>query len=341
MERLKRGLMTLLACAFGAGLVALFAVDFEPPSPRADGPGDSARVEVLRCFGQAGSGAGDLALPRAAVVDPVHDRLYVVDKSSRILLFELGEGTPRYAGAIQLERVDRGFPTALDCDEEGRLWVADTHNSRVLVYGPDRNLVLRFGEEGYEPGKLGWVSGIAVGAEHVVLCDYRTDVVCRVQVFTRDGTWLRSFGSYGRAPGEFRRPVAVALTPEGDVLVASGLTHRVQKFTIEGDFLGEIGEAGRGVGQMMYPHDVECLPDGRFVVTEYGNNRVQLFAADGRSLRVFGSGGEEPGRFLGPWGTAIDARGLAYVVDYRNQRLQVLAGLFAAGAGTGPGWSHP
>ncbi len=328
-------LAALLLLGFG---LCLSFLDFEPAEVESAAPADTARIEVLRIFGNAGPAAARLALPRAAVFEPLQQRLYVVDKSSRIVWFS-PQG--QLLGKIQLERTDRGFPVALDVDEQGNLWVADTHNFRVLKYSPDGLLLQSFGSEGDAPGQFGFVSGIAVGADFLVVCDYRTNELCRVQVLSRTGECRTEFGTYGRGPGQFRRPVGVALTPENDILIASGLTHRVQKFSLGGDYLGEIGEAGKGPGQMMYPQDVECLPDGRFLVTEYGNNRVQLFDADGRFLRRFGyPGSEAAGALLSPWGTAVDSEGHAYVVDYRNQRIQVVAGLLASAIAAGPGWQR-
>jgi len=275
-------------------------------------------------------------LPRAACYDPVNARVYVVDKSGRIQYFSR-QGT--YQGGWRMPEIEQGKPTAMDADEQGRLWVADTHYFRVIVFDPSGREVLRFGEEGDAPGQFGFVNGIAVGSSVVVTSDYRTDIQARVQVWSRDGTFIRSFGEFGRGPGQFRRPGGVSLAPNGDVLVASTNTHRVERFSQQGAYLGAVGEQGSGRGQLFYPKDVDCLPDGRFLVTEYGNNRVQLFGPDGRSLRLWGHPGQEaPGELACPWASDVDPDGRVYVVDYLNQRIQVVANLLVPSQGTDPGW---
>src|SRR6185295_2029822 len=102
---------------------------------------------------------------------------------------------------------EKGRPTGLTVDPKGELLVADTHYHRVLRYSSEGTLLSQFGAEGS-------------GSD-------------RIQVFTPEGKLLRSWGSYGKAPGQFDRPQSIAIS--GDrVYVADAANHRIQVFTIDG-----------------------------------------------------------------------------------------------------------
>lgn len=88
----------------------------------------------------------------------------------------------------------------------------------------------RFCQAGDGPGQFAnGLNGVAYDRENgrVVVADSRND---RVQVFSKDGEFLCSFGKTGTAPGEFRFPCGVAVDAKGDIYVADKYNHRVQKF---------------------------------------------------------------------------------------------------------------
>ena len=69
-------------------------------------------------------------------------------------------------------------------------------------------------------------------AGEVFVCDPHNH---RVQVFDLDGTFRRTWGSEGDAPGQFQGPRGVALSSAGEVLVSDAT--RVQVFLSDGAFV--------------------------------------------------------------------------------------------------------
>ncbi|XP_020917648.1 E3 ubiquitin-protein ligase TRIM71-like [Exaiptasia diaphana] len=96
-----------------------------------------------------------------------------------------------------------------------------------IVYVFDENGVLlyTFGMKGNKEGQFNEVRGLAVfGREMLLVCDLYNH---RVQVFTQDGQFISSLGSYGSGLGQMKRPYDVAVT-HGQVFVLECLDRRIQ-----------------------------------------------------------------------------------------------------------------
>jgi hypothetical protein len=66
-------------------------------------------------------------------------------------------------------------------------------------------------------------------------------------------TYVTSWGSQGRGPGQFELPASVAVDAHRHVYVADVLTNRIDKFTSGGRFLDKWGGRGSGRGQFNHP----------------------------------------------------------------------------------------
>jgi DNA-binding beta-propeller fold protein YncE len=83
----------------------------------------------------------------------------------------------------------------------------------------------------------------------------------RVHRFTRDGRLITSWGTPGKAPGEFHLPHSIAIDPDGRLYVADRANKRIQIFSPDGDFL----DMWTGMGG---PNDITRANDGTFVIAE-------------------------------------------------------------------------
>lgn len=52
----------------------------------------------------------------------------------------------------------------------------------------------------------------------------------RIQIFHPDGTFLKSFGCWGMANGEFKGLEGVAMSSNGNIIVCDRENHRIQVF---------------------------------------------------------------------------------------------------------------
>lgn len=274
------------------------------------GRASAAPAPDIRIIGGPGSGDGLFATPRAAAWDP-KGSLYVVDKTGRIQKFDVNGAFVR---GWRMPEVEKGRPTGLAIDPQGRLVVADTHYHRIVRYSPDGELLGTFGSEGTDPGQFIYPVGLAIAGDGTIyVSEYGADND-RIQVFTAEGKLLRSWGTYGDEAGQFKRPQSIALA--GDRLfVADAANHRVQVFSLDGKPLGAWGD-------LRYPYGVSIDGEGNVLVAEYGRHRISKFRPDGAPCGTAGRPGSAPGELNVPW-SAVAAGDRVFVVDSGNHRVQV------------------
>lgn len=171
--------------------------------------------------------------------------------------------------------------------------------------------------------KFGWLHKPRVAAFDRNDNLYLADLTDRIQVFDRDGQFLRGW----RTPAlNVDGPSGLTIDRYGRVLVADTHFYRVLIYSSSGSLIRQIGDGVQGTtpGRFGYPTDVVVDSQGLFYVSEYGeNDRIQVFSPDGEWLRQWGGHGYEPGEFLRPRALAIDSRDRIYVADSCNHRVQV------------------
>lgn len=275
---------------------------------------------VRLVFGGGGHSEGRFEYPRAMAVDAARGHLIVIDRTARVQRFGLNGAFQR---AWMMPEYDQGFPTGVSIDEQGRVFIADTHEHRVVVFDADGRELMRFGRYGAGEGEFVYPTCIAFGPNgRLYVSEYGENE--RVQVFDADGRFLFAFGRRGTGPGEFNRPQSVVFNHAmTEVFVSDAANHRISVFTPEGEFLRSIGSPGTSPGQFRYPYGLTLLEDGSLLVAEFGNNRIQRIGPDGASLGIWGRPGTGEGEVYSPWATAVAGERI-YVLDSRNHRVQVI-----------------
>ena len=167
-------------------------------------------------------------------------------------------------------------------------------------------------------------TGICVdGDGFLYIADYGGDHD-RISKWTEDGKLIASWAGHGRGPRQFRRPCGLAISKEGDLLVADICNHRVQRLDRKtGAFKGQIGTPGRAEGQLNYDYGVATDAAGNIYTVEYGISRVQKWTPEGKFVAAWGTPGHAPGQLFNPWGLAVTPDGTVFVADTGNHRVQV------------------
>lgn len=139
-------------------------------------------------------------------------------------------------------------------------------------------------------------------------------------------TFVQAIGEKGRASGQMRLPVGVAVG-SGRLYVTDTQNHRVEVFNTDAglEFEFDFGRHGHADGNFAQPEGAVQArkPAQRLYVADRYNNRIQVFDAQGTPLLTFGSEGSADGQFNQPSALAVDAVGNVYVADTMNHRVQI------------------
>jgi DNA-binding beta-propeller fold protein YncE len=145
----------------------------------------------------------------------------------------------------------------------------------------------------------------------------------RVQVFDKNGTFIKKWGSLGTGDGQFHTPYGVDIDSAGNVWIADRNNARIQKFDKDGNFLLKFGSLGPGEGQFDFPRMVAVDKALKYVyVADSNNNRIQKFDINGNFVMSWGTKGSGDGQFIVPVSVEIDGNGDIIVNDRGNSRVQ-------------------
>jgi DNA-binding beta-propeller fold protein YncE len=166
--------------------------------------------------------------PVGVTFDPAGN-LYVTDlsRSQRVLKYD-----PQGVLLLTLG-ADQGlaFPNGVAVDADGRIYVTDSNNGRLLVFAPDGELLGRVAR-GAGAGNLGLPRGIAIdnqGRVFVVDSSGQGVVVYGVlDANDQQPKRLGAFMKHGLGDGEFAFPTGVAVDDRGRVYVADTANNRIQ-----------------------------------------------------------------------------------------------------------------
>jgi DNA-binding beta-propeller fold protein YncE len=290
--------------------------------------------------GVIGSGPGQFTNPDDVAVDAAGN-VYVADTTNnRIQKFTAAGQFISQFGTFGTDAGELTNPNAVAVDSAGNAFVADRSNHRVMQFDASGAFVRGWGwsvdtaADAFETCTAASLCeiGTAVNSNtknggffspHAIAVDGAGDVYVsefagdqRVQRF-RPGptvTFVAGWGAPGSAPGQFARPVGLAIDSAPNVFVADRDNSRVQKFTSTGSFLDVIGSLGPGDGQINVAEDVAIGPDGNLWVAESNNRRVQKFTPDGAFLASYTGFQPGNGKFV-PAAIIFGPQGDLYAID--------------------------
>ena len=136
-----------------------------------------------------------------------------------------------------------------------------------------------------------------------------------MQVFDENGTFLRTFGSYGGGDGQLNYANGVGVGPDNMVYVSSKHSNKIQVFSREGNFSRSFSTSG-------YPWQLDFYQN-KLVVALANHNRVEVFDLNGTSLGYFGQSGTALGQVNHPTAVAFDPSGKLHVSEQNNHRIQI------------------
>ncbi len=264
------------------------------------------------CFDGRPAREGLLSGPRGIAFDAL-GQMYISEWSGHrirridtegVIRTIAGDGQPGFAGDDgPASRARLSQPSDIAIDAEGGIVFADYGNRRVRRIGPD---------------------GI-------------------IRTIAGDGQ-DRYFGDRGPATAaSFRRPLGLAITADGSILVADTVDSRIRRIATDGTITTIAGTANFGFSgdggpateaRINSPGSIAIDAGGNIFFIDRGNNRVRridtagiitTFAGTGRSALAGDGGRATDASFVDlQLGIAVDPGGRVFVSDWGSARVRVI-----------------
>ena len=175
---------------------------------------------------------GELVNPVSLAVDTARKRLYVADSKLHCVVVYDTETAIRIAtlGKRGEGPGEFNFPTGVSVARQGKIYVADTLNFRIQIFGPDLKFADSLGTKGDNWGQFLKPKGVALDSYQNI---YVTDSdFNNLQIFDSQKRLLLFLGAFGNQPGQFMNPAGIHLDGENLIYVADQLNHRIQIFRL-------------------------------------------------------------------------------------------------------------
>ena len=247
-----------------------------------------------------------------------------------------------------------GYSHSARYDRHDNLWIVDKGTNAVTKFNPAGYVTLNLGRrpEGYEPHEhiapedARHVDGYFNGPTDVGWDQddniYVSDgyVNSRVAKLDKHGNWIKSWGTLGREPGQFRLPHNMQVDRQGNVYVADRSNRRIQKFDSDGNYLKSIvlnvpydkmrqpvlGNVNPNAPDETAPWTV-CISGGEtqyLFASDVEPGRIYKMTLDGEILGWLGESGRQLGQFNWLHGISCRSEHELYVADLNNWRVQKL-----------------
>jgi sugar lactone lactonase YvrE len=274
-----------------------------------------------------GSTPGDIK-PRWQLISPngiavdSKNLVYIADSKVRAI-FIVNIDTGEYSMIKNGSDAKFQWLVGLAIDDTDRLFAADSGLRRVFVFDKNHKYEGTISQGLYAPG------GLAIDNENRLLyvTDAEQDLVF---VYDADPPYklVRKLGKPGTEhtstlPGEFAKPVGVAVDQDGNVFVTDTWNNRIEVFDADGTFIRTFGEAGDGPGYFARPKGISIDGDGHVWVADAMQDRVQVYTPEGRLLIYMGEHGLLPGQFQSLTNVMVDKNNRVLTTELYSGRLQV------------------
>jgi outer membrane protein assembly factor BamB len=214
-------------------------------------------------------------------VSPDGELIAVGDGNNhRVQLFDGSRGNPRSIG--RLGREDRQFvnPCCLAVDAEHRIWVVDTAQAEVQVFGEDGMHLDTFGSPGTGDGQLNrpGIPFVDLATDEVYIPDFGNR---RVSVFSTNSTWLRHYDQELNDELQFDEVNLVAVDRAGRLFIVD-TTDRLFVLDRDGNLLHTFAGTAPGAGDIefgpfviddegkIYLTDLSDSTDARLIIGQLG-----------------------------------------------------------------------
>lgn len=196
---------------------------------------------------------------------------------------------------------------------DGFIWITDKTGDQVFKYSPDGDLLMTLGKKGVagdnnSTDALNGPSDVVIAENGDIFVSDGESTNTRVVKFSKEGKFIKCWGTKGVGPGELDVPHNIAMDSKGRLYVADRANKRIQVFDQDGNYLDQMAQFGAPAGIFITKNDM------LYVVAGAPENRLTIGTTDGKVIdRMEG--------LNGPHWVAVDSRGAVYVAEVAGQAL--------------------
>jgi sugar lactone lactonase YvrE len=196
---------------------------------------------------------------------------------------------------------------------DGFIWITDKTGDQVFKYSPDGELLMTLGKKGVagdnnSTDALNGPSDVVMAKNGDIFVSDGESTNTRVVKFSKDGKFIKFWGTKGAGPGELNLPHNIAMDSEGRLYVADRSNKRIQVFDQDGKYLDQMTQFGAPAAIFITKDDT------LYVAAGAPENRVTIGTKDGKVLdRIEG--------LNAPHWVAVDSNGAVYVAEVAGQAL--------------------
>jgi sugar lactone lactonase YvrE len=160
------------------------------------------------------------------------------------------------------------FPHGLFVDGDGNIWVTDNggrgsnnQGHQVFKFNPDGKVLMTLGTPGIAgdgPATFNQPSDVVIASNgDIFVADGHGGATNhRIVKFSKDGTFMKTWGKKGSEPGEFDTPHAMVIDSRDRIFVADRGNKRIQIFDKDGKFLAAWKQFGDPSGLFIDENDI-------------------------------------------------------------------------------------
>jgi len=169
-------------------------------------------------------------------------------------------------------------PHGIHIDADGNVWVTDAEGPngedprrdgkghQVFKFSPTGELLMTLGKagvagDGADEFNMPSAVFVAPNGDIFIGDGHEGASNARMLKFSADGTFIKTWGKPGTAPGDFELPHGIAMDSRGRLFVGDRGNGRVQIFDQDGNFLEEWKQFGRPSGIFIDQNDMLYVAD--------------------------------------------------------------------------------
>lgn len=239
-------------------------------------------------------------------------------------------------------------PHHLRIDHEGNIWVVDFGLHIVQKFTPEGELLMTLGvrgEKATDETHFNMPTDVAItkSGDIFVTDGYGRGGTQRVVHLTKDGKFVKAFGSAGPKPGQFQIAHAIVVDSHGILYIADRNSGRIQLFNQAGEFIDQWANVLMPWGLSVTEDDELWVcgssPHWWYRHGQYPEYKDQLFMRFSTSGRIqqtwtmplgdIGTNKDipdtsklKPGETVGAHCIAQDSKGNVYIGDIYGERAQ-------------------